>query len=461
MSEQPFDLAPDRALEPVDHAVDHTIDHGTGHAVGEHAGHAAGAPAAASQAAPPTVSLEDVLAARAVLGDALHRTPIETSEAYSALFGADVRLKCEHLQRTGSFKVRGAMNRMAQLSDGERRRGVVAASAGNHAQGVAWAARRLGVDAEVHMPADAALPKVEATQSYGARVVLDGDTVEDAVARARLVALEEGRTFVHPFDHPAVVAGQGTVGLEILEQVPDVGTIVVPTGGGGLLAGIAAAVPADVRVIGVQAARAAAYPASLAAGRPVSVPPQRTMADGIAVGLPGDVPFAVVAGRGVPVVTVSEDELSRAVLSLAERAKQVVEPAGAAGIAALVPAYRAGGNAAAADLVDRERPVVVVLSGGNVDPVLLRKLFRYGMAAAGRYLHLRATIPDRPGALAGLLGVVGACRGDVVTVSHVRTGVGISIEDTTVDLEIATKGWDHSAAIVAAMRREGYPTVER
>lgn len=410
------------------------------------------------------VTRDDVERAGDLLTGLLHRTPMLTSEAFSALAGTEVLLKCEHLQRTGSFKVRGAVNRLAGLAANERAGGVVAASAGNHAQGVAWAARRLGIDAEVHMPTEAALPKVEATRSYGARVVLAGQSVEDAVARAREVADTQGRTFIHPFDHPDVVAGQGTVGLEILEQVPDVGTILVPTGGGGLLAGIAAAVPPHVRVVGVQAARAACYPPALAAGEPVQIDPGRTMADGIAVGLAGAVPLAVLQAHGTSVVTVSEDSLSRAVLSLAERAKQVVEPAGAAGIAAIVQGAASPphvGVDALGELIDPTRPLVVVLSGGNVDPVVLRKVFRHGMAAAGRYLHLRCTLTDRPGSLARMLGVVAAAGADVVTVAHVRTGGHLGVDETAVDIEVVSKGWEHSRRVLEQIRAAGYDAVER
>lgn len=412
----------------------------------------------------PAVTREDVERARLTIADALHRTPVLSSEAFSGLAGTHVELKAEHLQRTGSFKVRGALVRLANLTPQERARGVVAASAGNHAQGVAWAARRLGIDAEVHMPADASLPKVDATRGYGAGVVLGGLSVEDAVARAREVAEREGRTFIHPYDHPDVVAGQGTIGLEIVEQVPDVGTILVPTGGGGLLAGIAAAVPDHVRVIGVQAERAACYPPALAAGEPVVVATERTMADGIAVGIAGAVPLSVVRARHVPVVTVTEDSLSRAVLSLAERAKQVVEPAGAAGAAALVqgaasPPHQ--GIDALGELIDPSRPLVVVLSGGNVDPIVLRKVFRHGMSAAGRYLHLRCHLTDRPGHLARLLGVIAETGADVVTVGHVRTGSGLGVDETAVDIEVVTKGWQHSGEVLSRIREAGYDAAER
>lgn len=412
-------------------------------------------PTGAGESARP-VTAADVHAAREIVDPAVHRTPMQSSEAFSELAGARVMLKCEHLQRTGSFKVRGALVRLARLSPEERERGVVAASAGNHAQGVAFAARRLGIDAVVHMPADAALPKVEATESYGARVVLAGDRVEDAMVRAQAQAEAEGRTYIHPFDHVDVVAGQGTVGLEILEQVPDVGTVLVPAGGGGLLAGIRAALPASVRVVAVQAERASAWAPSLASGHPVRVHTGRTMADGIAVAQPGSVPLAVLTGRDVPVVTVSEEDISRTVLALAERAKQVVEPAGAAGLAALVT--RRG---ELAEVIETDRPVVAVLSGGNVDPIVLRKVFRYGMAAAGRYLHLRCTLTDRPGLLAGLLAVVAEAGADVVTVSHVRTGPGLGVDETAVDLEVVTKGRTHAQETLERVRDAGYGAVER
>lgn len=417
----------------------------------------------------PPVTRDDVERARSVIAGVLHRTPVLHSTAFSGLAATEVGLKAENLQRTGSFKVRGALVRLANLTEQERACGVVAASAGNHAQGVAWAASRLGIDAEVHMPADASLPKVDATQGYGARVVLAGNTVEEAVARAQEVARREGRIFIHPFDHPDVIAGQGTIGLEILEQVPDVGTILVPTGGGGLLAGIAAAVPDHVRVIGVQAERCACYPPALAAGEPVPIVPGRTMADGIAVGLAGAVPLAVVRERNVAIVTVTEESLSRGVLSLAERAKQVVEPAGAAAVAALIQGAALQGHAepptqgsdALGELIDPSRPLVAVLSGGNVDPVVLRKLFRHGMSAAGRYLHLRCRVTDRPGHLARLLSEIAQTGSDVVTVAHVRTGLGLGIEESVVDIEAVTKGWEHSGDVLQRIRAASYDAVER
>ncbi|HWJ84359.1 MAG TPA: threonine/serine dehydratase, partial [Cellulomonas sp.] len=286
-------------------------------------------------------TLADVRAADRLLDGVIERTPVESSRALSQIAGTQVWLKCENLQRAGSFKIRGAYVRMAGLSADERARGVVAASAGNHAQGVALAARLLGIDAVVFMPVDAALPKLAATRDYGARVQLVGHSVDDALVHAREYADRTGAILIHPFDHHDVIAGQGTIALEILEQVPDVATIVVPVGGGGLAAGVVTTVrelAPHVRVVGVQASRAAAYPESLSAGRPVRAPELRTMADGIAVGMPGVAPFEVLREAGTPVRTVSEEDLSRAVLMVAERAKLLVEPSGAAAVAALMAA---------------------------------------------------------------------------------------------------------------------------
>ena len=337
---------------------------------------------------PGAVRSDDVVAARKLLRDVISETPVLYSRVLSETVAGPVYLKCENLQRTGSFKVRGAYFRIARLSDAERARGVVAASAGNHAQGVAFAAGLLGCTATVVMPEGAPLPKVEATRGYGAQVMLAGSCVEDTVAEALAYAERTGAVFVHPFDHPDIVAGQGTVGFEIVEQCPQVRTVIVPVGGGGLAAGIAVAIKdldPSVSVVGVQAEAVAPYPASLAAGHPVSVQAEPTMADGIAVSRPGDVPFAIMSNLAERVVTVSEESLSRGLLLCLERAKQVVEPAGAAGAAALLEHPR-----------DFTPPIVVVLSGGNIDPLLLSKLLRYGLAAAGRYLAFRCRLPGPP-----------------------------------------------------------------
>ncbi|MFE6925123.1 threonine ammonia-lyase [Nocardia sp. NPDC057663] len=395
------------------------------------------------------VGLERIEAAARLLAPVIRRTPTVGSRVLSERVGAQVLLKCENLQRTGSFKPRGAYNRIANLPAAERARGVVAASAGNHAQGVAWSAAELGITSTVFMPIGVSLPKLVATRAYGAEVHLVGDSVDESLLAAQEFAERTGATLIHPFDHPDIVAGQATVALEILEQVPDVSTVVVPTGGGGLLAGVAAALHAvapQVRVIGVQAAEAAAWPDSLAAGKPIRVPRMATMADGIAVGQPGAVPFAHVAELVSEIVTVDEDSLSKALLLCLERAKLIVEPAGAAGVAALL----------ATDLGDLPGPVVTILSGGNIDPLLLTRVIGHGLSAAGRYLAMRVTIADRPGALSALLGVVGRAGASVVDIVHSRTGMWLAVDEVEVSLTVETRGPAHRDDVLDALRDAGF-----
>ncbi|WP_405005955.1 threonine ammonia-lyase [Kitasatospora purpeofusca] len=394
------------------------------------------------------ITLDDVRGAQKMLAGVARTTPMEGSRHLSALVGAPVHLKCENLQRTGSFKLRGAYVRIAGLSPVQRAGGVVAASAGNHAQGVALAASLLGVRSTVFMPVAAPLPKVAATREYGAEVRLHGTTVDEALQAAQRYAEASGSVFIHPFDHRDIVIGQATVGLEILEQCPEVRTVLVAVGGGGLLAGIAAAVKPlrpDVRVVGVQAAAAAAYPPSLAAGRPVSLERFATMADGIMVGRPGDVPFEIVNTLADGVLTVSEDSLSRALLLGLERLKLVVEPAGAAPVAALLERPDSF-----------EGPVVAVLSGGNIDPQLMQRVLRHGLAAAGRYLSLRVRLADRPGALAGLLGVLTRVDANVLDVAHVRVDPRLGLTEVEVDLHLETKGPEHCAAVLGELRDAGF-----
>ena len=396
----------------------------------------------------PLVSLSDIESARVLLEGVSRTTPMEGSRALSERVGGPVWLKCENLQRTGSFKIRGAYVRIARLTEEERSRGVVAASAGNHAQGVALAASLLGTTATVFMPAAAPLPKVAATKAYGAKVRLEGTTVDEALQAAAAMAAETGAVMIHPFDHADVIAGQGTVGLEILEQCPDVRTVVVCTGGGGLVSGIAASVKAlrpDVEIVAAQAAGAAAFPPSLAAGAPVRLPHMATMADGIAVGCPGDVTFAHVQGLVDRVVTVDDDALARALLLMLERAKLVVEPAGAAGLAAVME-----------DPTSFTPPVVVVLSGGNIDPLLLSKVVRHGLIAAGRFLSLRVRIPDRPGELARLLSVLGQVFANVLDVEHQRTGRNLHLDEVEVELQLETRGAEHSERVVAALEQAAF-----
>jgi threonine dehydratase len=399
---------------------------------------------------PPTAvpRYDDVLAARAILQPVIRQTPLLESSALSTLVSGPVHLKCENLQRGGSFKVRGAYLRIARLTAAERARGVIAASAGNHAQGVALAAGALGARATVVMPVAAPLPKVAATRSYGAEVVLHGASVEDALARAQELAAETGSIFIHPFDHADVIAGQGTVGLEIAEQCPQARTLVVPVGGGGLAAGIAIAVSAalpGVRLVGVQADAVAPMPASIAAGRPVSVTPGATMADGIAVARPGELPVAVLVGFGADMVTVTEENLSRGLLLCLERAKQVVEPAGAAGVAAVLqhPSLF-------------QAPVVIVLSGGNIDPLLLSKVLRHGLSAAGRFLAFRCKLPDRPGALATLLMELAALGANVLDVVHERVTADLRVDEAEVSLHLETRGPEHTDSVISQLRKAGY-----
>ncbi|MDX2919874.1 MULTISPECIES: threonine ammonia-lyase [Streptomyces] len=396
----------------------------------------------------PALILDDVRGAQKMLDGVARMTALEGSRHLTELVGAPVHLKCENLQRTGSFKLRGAYVRISGLTPVERAAGVVAASAGNHAQGVALASSLLGVRSTVFMPVGAPLPKVAATREYGAEVRLHGQVVDETLAAAQRYAEETGAVFIHPFDHPDIIAGQGTVGLEILEQCPEVRTIVLGIGGGGFAAGVAVAVKAlrpDVRIVGVQAEGAACYPPSLAAGYPVSLDAPATMADGIKVGRPGDVPFALVEELVDEVRTVTEDELSSALLLCLERAKLVVEPAGASPVAALLSDPKAFRG-----------PVVAVLSGGNVDPLLMQRILRHGMSAAGRYLSLRLRLTDRPGALAALLATLTVADANVLDISHVRTDPRLGLAEAEVDLYLETKGPQHCADVEETLRAEGY-----
>jgi threonine dehydratase len=395
------------------------------------------------------VGPDDVLAARELLRPVVRQTPLLESGALSALIGGPVLLKCENLQRAGSFKVRGAYVRIARLTAAERARGVIAASAGNHAQGVALAAAALGARATVVMPAAAPLPKIAATRSYGAEVILHGAAVEDALALARQLADETGSVFIHPFEHPDIIAGQGTIGLEIAEQYPQARTIVLPVGGGGLASGVAVAISAvlpQAQLIGVQAEAVAPMRASIAAGRPVPVTGGTTMADGIAVATPGALTTALMARLGTQMLTVTEENLSRALLFCLERAKQLAEPAGAAGVAALLE-YPP-------ELF--EPPVIVVLSGGNIDPLLLSKVLRHGLSAAGRYMAFRCKLPDRPGALATLLSELASLGAHVLDVMHERVTADLRVDEAEVNLHLETRGPEHCDTVITQLRKSGY-----
>jgi threonine dehydratase len=394
------------------------------------------------------LGLADIEAARALLTGVVKTTPLEHSLPLTRSLGVPTWLKCENQQRAGSYKVRGAYTRIARLSAAERGRGVVAASAGNHAQGVALAAGMLGAKATVFMPEGAPLPKVSATKGYGASIEYAGTTVDDALAAARAFAEATGAVLIHPFDHPDVIAGQGTVGLEILEQCPEAGTIVTAVGGGGLISGVAVAAKAlrpQIRIVGVQAAGAAAYPPSLAAGEPTTLRSSATIADGIAVMRPGVLNFAHVSKLVDDVVTVTDEDLSAALLVLLERHKMVVEPAGGAAVAALLTGK-----------VELAPPVVAILSGGNIDPMLLLRVIEHGLVSAGRFLRLAVRTGDQPGELARLLAEIAEQRANIVDVAHSRQNPRLSFGEVEVQLSVETRGPDHSAALIGALRSSGY-----
>jgi threonine dehydratase len=389
-------------------------------------------------------TLAEIQDARERIDGMARETPVYVSESFERMTGREVWLKAENLQRTGSFKIRGAGNCIVMLSEEERAAGVVAASAGNHAQAVAWAAREAGAEATIFMPQDTPVAKVEATQNYGARIQLGGEMFDDAYDAARDYADSSGATFVHAFDDERVIAGQGTIGLELAEQLPQVGTVVVPIGGGGLASGIATAIKElrpEVRVVGVQAIACAPF-----TGKQTH---EFTIAEGIAVKKPGELTRAIVEDRLDDIVTVTDEEISQAIVLLLERAKLVVEGAGAASLAALL-ADRVGGSG----------PVATVLSGGNIDATLLISVMRHGLTLAGRYLVLRTRVPDRPGELVKLLTLIAQERVNVLAVEHHREGMRMSVAETEIELVLSTRDEAHREALVQTMEAWGY-AVER
>ena len=394
------------------------------------------------------ITLDDLRAARARVDPVIRETPLTPVGSLGRLVGRPLSCKGEHLQRTGSYKIRGAYNRISRLDPVASPAGVVAASAGNHAQGVALAARLSGIPATIFMPLTAALPKVAATRAYGADVRLGGAYVDDCIVAALAHADATGATFVPPFDDPHIVAGQGTVGLELAEQAPDAEVVVVPVGGGGLIAGVATALAhtrPGTRVVGVEAAGAAAMRASLDAGRCVALDRVATMADGIALRSPSALTLAHVQAYVDDVVTVTEEEISQAVLLLLERAKAVVEPAGAVGLAALL-----------AGKVQGTGPAVTILTGGNVDPLLLVKLIDHGLSTTGRYLVVRVVLGDRPGALAALTATLAVLGLNVLSVEHHRSGLALRVDEVEVLLTLETRDPDHREEIVAAIGEAGF-----
>jgi threonine dehydratase len=384
----------------------------------------------ATQTAP---TVRDIHEARDRLAGVARVTPVYGSETFSRLAGREVWLKAENLQRTGSFKVRGAMSRIAQLDQEERAAGVVAASAGNHGQAVAWAAREAGVHARIYVPLDAPMAKVEACQNYGAELLLEGERFEDAMTAAQAYVEESGATFVHPFEDPLVIAGQGTIGMELADQVPQASTVLIPVGGGGLAAGIATALRAvrpELRIVGVQAGKTGF-----------------TIADGIFVKSPGELTMSMLDSLLDDMIHVADEEITEAIVLLLERSKLVVEGAGAVGVAALLSG-KAGG----------EGPAVAVLSGGNIDPTLLISVMRHGLTSAGRFLVVRTRIPDRPGELIKLLQLCAEKRVNVVSVEHHREGMHISVAETEVELIVGTRDLAHGDEVIAALVEQGYPT---
>jgi threonine dehydratase len=400
------------------------------------------------------VTLEDILAARDVVAGVARVTPVMPSRHLADAAGCAVWLKAENLQRTGSFKIRGGYNRISAMSAEQRARGVVAASAGNHAQGVALAAQILGVPATIYMPIDASMAKVEATRGYGATVEFSGVTFDDAQQAARDRAASDGATFVSAFDDERIIAGQGTLGLELADQVADADLVLVPCGGGGLLGGVACALKAlrpQARVIGVQAAGCAAMVRSVEHGAIEAAVRAQTIADGIAVKRPGELTFPLVQRYVDEMVAVTDEEIVAAISLLLERHKLLVEGAGAAGCAALL-----GGELRGVD----GKNVVVVLSGGNIDLPLVQSVIRRGLTVSGRYLVLRTRILDRPGALLALLGVLAEARANIVDIVHHREGMDIFVTDTEVQLTVETRDPRHARDVIGRLTGHGY-AVER
>ncbi|ELY52938.1 threonine ammonia-lyase [Natronolimnohabitans innermongolicus] len=396
------------------------------------------------------LELSDIVAAHERVRATSRHTPLEASHTYSSMTGADVRLKLENFQRTGAFKIRGATNRIATLSDEQKDAGVVTASAGNHAQGVALAATRSGVDSKIVMPKHAPISKVKATRNYGAEVVLEGRDYDEAAEHAHELERDEDRTYVHAFDDEYVMAGQGTIGLEILDDCPDVETVVVPIGGGGLISGIATAVKEqkpDTRVIGVQAEGASSAAESLSKGERISIDEVDTIADGIATRSIGEETFPYIQEYVDEVVTVSDREIAVALVYLLERSKTLVEGAGAVPLAAvLFEAFD----------YDEDEVIVPALCGGNIDLNTLSNVIIRGLVEIGRYLKIRTVLKDRPGALEDLLDVFTAHQANIYAIHHDRTSREVEMSDTEVEIDIEMRGPDHVDAFLTDLREAGY-----
>jgi threonine dehydratase len=406
-------------------------------------------PTKAARAAAPAVSLAEIRTAMDRIRESIYLSPCARSEYFSQLTGNSVYLKLDNLQRTGAFKERGALNKLLTLTTEERSRGVIAASAGNHAQGVAYHAGRHGIRAEICMPLTTPLIKVSATKSYGAEVILHGANYDEACEEAVRRSQQFGMTFVHPFDDEVVIAGQGTMGLEILQQVPDIEAVIAPIGGGGLIAGVACAVKATnphVRVIGVQPARLPSMKVAIAEGHPVTLSPAATIADGIAVRRAGEKTLPLIQKYVDDIVTVDEEEIANAILLLLEREKTLAEGAGAAAIAALI---------------NRKTPlsgkkIAVLVCGGNIDVSLLSRIMERGLVKDGRLVRLRVHLPDYPGALHRLTGILAQHRANIVETSYDRAYYGVNLGDTAIDITMETRGPDHIAELLSALSASGY-----
>ena len=394
------------------------------------------------------INLDDIRAAAERQKGVVMQTPVLPSSTFSRMSDRDIWMKAEILQRAGSFKVRGAMNAISLLSDKQRAAGVVAASAGNHAQGVALAATTLGAQSTVYMPEGAALPKIEATQGYGAEVRLEGANIGEAVDAAKAFAEETGARFIHPYDDPHIIAGQGTLGLELVEQIPEPGTVVIPIGGGGLIAGTATAIKAlspETRVVGVEASATPCYVESRKAGKPVEVEVGATLADGIRAGRPSAVAFELIEQHVDDLVTVDDGQMTEAVALLLERAKFLVEAAGAAPLAAVL-----------AGLVpESDGPTVLVLSGGNVDLLLIDHVLRHGLSSAGRYASFAVRVPDVPGQLARVTAAIADHGANVVSVDHHREGIGLPFGYTEIRFAVETRSREMFEGLVEGLEGMG------
>jgi threonine dehydratase len=396
-----------------------------------------------------SVTLTSIQAARARIGEAIYFSPCQLSSDLSELTGLPLHLKLENLQRTGSFKERGALNKLLTLSQAERERGVVTASAGNHAQGVAFHAAALGIRAQIVMPLATPQIKVAATRGFGADVVLHGSNYDEACEEALRRCVEEGRTFIHPFDDAEIINGQGTIGLELLEQVPDLEAVVVPIGGGGLISGVACALKETnprIRVIGVEPEKLPSMLRAREAGAPVTLKAEATVADGIAVRRAGDLTLPLVSRYVDEIVTVDDEEIASAILMLLEHEKTLAEGAGAAALAALLQSKT--------NL--RQRRTVVLVSGGNIDVTLLAKIIERGLVKDGRLLRIRINLQDRPGALLGLIQILARERANIVEVIHNRAYYGVSLGETVIDVTLETRGAAHIAALGHALREAGF-----